>query len=236
MKLLIIEDEHKLAKLLKNGLEKEGYEVDLAFDGLQGLNKALGNSHDAIILDLMLPGLNGFSVLDKITSTNKEVAILLLTARNELQDRINGLDLGADDFITKPFEFEELAARLRAVLRRKSPADSTKLYLGDIMLDTVSHVAQRNGRSIQLTGKEYDLLEILMRSQNKILTRIEISQAVWGEGANNSSNIIDVYVKRLRSKLELNTGGPEIQSIRGLGYRFVEANFSDSESSKMKAM
>lgn len=236
MKLLIIEDEHKLAKLLKNGLEKEGYEVDLAYDGLQGLNKALGNSHDAIILDLMLPGLNGFSVLDKITSTNKEVAILLLTARNELQDRINGLDLGADDFITKPFEFEELAARLRAVLRRKSPSDSTKLYLGDIMLDTVSHVAQRNGRSIQLTGKEYDLLEILMRSQNKILTRIEISQAVWGEGANNSSNIIDVYVKRLRSKLELDTGGPEIQSIRGLGYRFVEADFNDSEASKMKAM
>lgn len=223
MKLLIIEDEHKLVKLLRTGFEREGYEVDVAYDGLQGLNKALTGGHDAVILDLMLPGLDGFSVLDKITTTNQSLAVVVLTARNELSDRINGLDLGADDYIAKPFEFDELAARLRAVIRRKAPADSTKIYVGDIMLDTVAHTATRGDEVISLTGKEYDLLENLMRNQGKIMTRQEIAENIWGQNSSNSSNIIDVYVKRLRSKLSLQQDGPELQSIRGIGYRLVDS-------------
>lgn len=234
MKLLIIEDEHKLVKLLKKGFEREGYEVDLAYDGLQGLNKALTGQHDVVILDLMLPGLDGFSILDKITTTNKSLAVVLLTARNELEDRVNGLDLGADDFIAKPFEFDELAARVRAVMRRKTPVDSTKIFVGDIMLDTVAHAAQRDQQTIALTGKEYELLEILMRNQGKIMTRNEIAENIWGENSSNSSNIIDVYVKRLRSKLKLDESGPELQSIRGIGYRFVDSSAEEMHASKMQ--
>jgi DNA-binding response OmpR family regulator len=220
MRILVVEDERKVANFIKNGLEEERYIVEIANDGITGLEMAMNNQFDAILLDVMLPGKDGFTILKELREAGVATPIMMLTARGGTEDRVQGLDLGADDYMPKPFNFVELAARLRSILRRSTPEKSTKLQCGDLILDTVSHFAYRFGKEIELTTKEYALLEYLMRNKNRILSRSTITQHVWKHNFDPESNIIDVYIKRLRSKIESEDGSrPLIQSIRGVGYR-----------------
>lgn len=222
MKVLVVEDEKKVANFIKHGLEEEGYSVDTAYDGLAALDSIMANEYDAIILDVMLPGKDGFAILKEIRSSGISAPVIMLTARANVEDRVSGLESGADDYLPKPFSFDELAARLRSILRRANPEKSTKLRSGDLILDTVAHIAFRQGREIELTSKEYSLLEFMMRNKNRILSRSTITQHVWKHNFDPESNIIDVYVKRLRSKIEKDGDKPLIQSIRGVGYRLRE--------------
>ncbi len=228
MRILVIEDERKVTSFIKHGLEEEKYIVDTAFDGITGFELAINNQFDAILLDLMLPGKDGFTILKELRDSGVLTPILILTARGSTEERVQGLDLGADDYLTKPFSFEELTARLRSILRRSSSEKSTKLRCSDLVLDTVAHFAYRFGNEIELTTKEYALLEYLIRNKNRILSRSTITQHVWRHNFDPESNIIDVYVKRLRSKIENEDGSkPLIQSIRGVGYRMRELPSND---------
>lgn len=228
MRILVIEDERKVTSFIKHGLEEEKYIVDTAFDGITGFELAINNQFDAILLDLMLPGKDGFTILKELRDSGVLTPILILTARGSTEERVQGLDLGADDYLTKPFSFEELTARLRSILRRSSNEKSTKLRCSDLVLDTVAHFAYRFGNEIELTTKEYALLEYLIRNKNRILSRSTITQHVWRHNFDPESNIIDVYVKRLRSKIENEDGSkPLIQSIRGVGYRMRELPSND---------
>ena len=224
MRILVIEDERKVANFIKHGLEEERYIVEVASDGITGFEMAMNNHYDAILLDVMLPGKDGFSLLKDLRDAGVTTPVLVLTARGTTEDRVTGLDLGADDYLPKPFSFDELAARLRSILRRSTPEKSTKIRCGDLKLDTVSHMAYRNDREIELTTQEYALLEYLMRNNNRILSRSTITQHVWKHNFDPESNIIDVYVKRLRSKIEVEGKKPLIQSIRGVGYRIRETS------------
>lgn len=229
MKILVIEDEKKMALFIKRGLEEERYIVETAFDGQTGLEIALHNQFDAIVLDVMLPKRDGFAVLSALRGAGNATPVLMLTARGNTDDRVSGLDLGADDYMAKPFHFEELAARLRSIMRRSSPEKSTKMQCMDLILDTIAHVANRWGKEIELTTKEYALLEYLMRNKNRIISRSMITQHVWKHNFDPESNIIDVYIKRVRSKIE-RPGSPRIlQSIRGVGYRMKEVISPDED-------
>lgn len=222
MRLLVVEDENKVLNFLRQGLEEEKYIVDTASDGVAGLEMAMNNHYDAIVLDVMLPGKDGFTVLRELRDAGVSSPIMMLTARNNVIDKVSGLDLGADDYLAKPFEFEELTARLRSLLRRGTPEKTTKLRCGELILDTVTHIAYRGNREIELTSKEYTLLEYLMRNKNRILSRSTITQHVWRHNFDQESNIIDVYIKRLRIKIDGDSEKPLIQSIRGVGYRMRE--------------
>lgn len=224
MRILVVEDERKVASFIKHGLEEERYIVETAADGISGLEMAMNNAFDAILLDVMLPGKDGFLILRELREAGVATPIIMLTARGATEDRVQGLDMGADDYLPKPFSFEELAARLRSILRRSSPEKSTKLRCGDLVLDTVSHLAYRGGKEIELTTKEYALLEYLIRNKNRILSRSTITQHVWKHNFDPESNIIDVYIKRLRSKIDREDSKPLIQSIRGVGYRMRETS------------
>lgn len=231
MRILVVEDEKKLANFIKHGLEEEKYIVEVANDGEKGLELAMNNHYDAILLDVMLPGKDGFTILRELRNAGISVPIMMLTARGATEDRVMGLDLGADDYLPKPFSFEELAARLRSILRRTSPEKSTKLQCGDLILDTVTHFAYRGGKEIELTTKEYALLEYLMRNKNRIVSRSSILQHVWKHSFDPESNIIDVYIKRLREKIETDPNSPQlIQSIRGVGYRIREVEENSSSN------
>lgn len=223
MRILVIEDERKVASFIKRGLEEERYIVETAPDGAAGLELALHNHFDAVVLDVMLPKLDGFSVLATLRDQGITTPVIMLTARGTTDDRVQGLDLGADDYLAKPFHFEELAARLRSILRRSSTEKTTKLTCGDITLDMVTHFAYRGDVEIELTTKEYALLEYMMRNKDRILSRSMITQQVWKHNFDPESNIIDVYVKRLRAKLERPGQAPMIQSVRGVGYRLRDA-------------
>lgn len=222
MRILVIEDERKVVTFIKHGLEEERYIVETAMDGLIGFEMAMNNPFDVILLDLTLPGKDGLTILKELRDAGVTTPILILTARGGTEDRVLGLDLGADDYLPKPFEFDELGARVRSLLRRSSPDKTTKLKCGDLMLDTISHLAFRQGKEIELTTKEYALLEYLMRNRNRILSRSTITQHVWKHNFDPESNIIDVYIKRLRAKIEQDESKPLIQSIRGVGYRMRE--------------
>ncbi len=232
MRILVVEDERKVANFIKHGLEEERYIVETANDGITGLEMAMNNPFDAILLDIMLPGKDGFQILKELRDTGVSTPVLMLTARGSTEDRVMGLDMGADDYLPKPFSFDELAARIRSILRRSSPDKSTKLRCGDLELDTISHLAYRLGREIELTTKEYALLEYLMRNKNRILSRSNITQHVWKHNFDPESNIIDVYIKRLRSKIEFDDSKPLIQSIRGVGYRMREAAKEEEKARK----
>lgn len=229
MRILVVEDERKVASFIRRGLEEERYIVETASDGEEGLVLALENHFDAIVLDVMLPKMDGYSVLRELRAAGKSVPVLMLTARGSMEDRVQGLDLGADDYLSKPFHFEELAARLRSILRRSTTEKTTKIQVGDLILDLVTHFAYREGKEIELTTKEYALLEYLMRNRDRILSRSMIMQHVWKHNFDPESNIIDVYVKRLRQKIERPEAPPMIQSIRGVGYRMREAVDRDDE-------
>ncbi|MBU3698458.1 MAG: response regulator transcription factor [Candidatus Kapabacteria bacterium] len=223
MRILVIEDERKVASFIRRGLEEERYIVETASDGEAGLNMALNNVFDAIVLDVMLPKLDGYSVLRSIRQEGLAVPVIMLTARGTTEDRVQGLDLGADDYLAKPFHFEELAARLRSILRRSTSEKTTKLQCGDLTLDLVTHYAFRDDKEIELTTKEYALLEYMMRNKDRILSRSMIMQHVWKHDFDPESNIIDVYIKRVRQKIERPGQSQLIHSIRGVGYRMRES-------------
>ena len=218
MRILLVEDEQDAARMLAKGLREQSYAVDVAENGLDGLEKAEINSYDLLILDVMLPGIDGMEVCRRLRRQGSRVPILLLTARDGVHDRISGLDCGADDYLTKPFDFGELLARIRALLRRGSELRDTVLIVGDLSVDTRTHAVRRNGASITLTAKEYALLEYLVSRPGDVVTRADISEHVWEETYDPFSNLIEVYVQRLRRKLDAGGGSPLLHTRRGEGY------------------
>jgi two-component system response regulator MprA len=216
-KLLIIEDDQGILKILRRNLTYEGYEVEVAEDGTMGLEKARQLSPDLVILDIMLPGMDGFEVCRRLR-TESDVPVLMLTAKGETSDRVRGLDLGADDYLAKPFEFEELNARIRALLRRTTSNQASVLTFADLTLDKGTRRARREERVISLTAKEYELLELFMEHPRQVLTREVIYDRVWGYNFGGKSNIIEVYVRYLRQKLEKEGEPRLIHTLRGVGY------------------
>ena len=218
MRLLVIEDEKKVARFIKKGLGEEGYAVDLAFDGEEGLARVLDQVHDLIILDIALPKMDGLQLLKKLREKKVPTPVLLLTVRATIEDKVLGLDSGADDYLTKPFAFQELLARIRALLRRKAEAGPPLLQVEDLVLDPARHLVNRGGEKIDLTSKEFALLEYLMRNAGRVLTRAMISEHVWNYDFDTETNVIDVYVNYLRRKID--SGGEKklIHTIRGSGY------------------
>ena len=223
MRILIIEDEKKIADFIKRGLKEEGYAADIAADGEEGHFLATTNEYDAIILDLMLPKLDGISVCKKLRQEDKVATpLLMLTAKDRVQDKVLGLDCGADDYLTKPFAFEELLARIRALLRKSSSAVTTKLQVADLTLDLLTHKVTRATGEIILTTKEYMLLEYLMRNTGTVITRTMISEHVWDIHFDTDTNVIDVYINYLRKKIDEGRKKKLIHTIRGRGYSFGE--------------
>jgi DNA-binding response OmpR family regulator len=222
MRLLIAEDDLSLGHSIKKGLEEQHYAVDLVVDGQEALDMCQLISYDLVILDVMLPRVDGFEVCKQLRKSGQIMPILFLTARGEVESRVTGLDLGGDDYLVKPFAFRELEARVRALLRRESVSKTTQLSFLDIMLDTQTHEVWRNSRQLTLTAKEYVLLEVFLRHPHQVLSRSMISERLWNEESENLSNVIDVYVGYLRRKL-CESGEPNvIQTVRGFGYQLKE--------------
>ncbi|PIP71557.1 MAG: DNA-binding response regulator [Nitrospinae bacterium CG22_combo_CG10-13_8_21_14_all_47_10] len=222
MRILIVEDERKVAGFIKKGLEEETYAVDIAPDGEEGLLLGEQNQYDLIILDLMLPKINGLEVLSTLRARKIETPILLLTAKDSVEDKVTGLNLGADDYLTKPFAFSELLARIRVLLRRGKTEVKTTLEIADLTLDLVSHKVKRQNQEIELTGKEYSLLEYFLRNQGKVLTRTMIAEHVWDYNFDTFTNVIDVYVNHLRKKIDKNYSQKLLHTLRGVGYIMKE--------------
>jgi DNA-binding response OmpR family regulator len=217
MRVLIIEDEQKMADLIKRGLEEEGMTIDTAADGDAGLEMGKSGSHDLIILDLGLPGRSGLDVARLLRAEGNKSPILILTAQDSTEMKVKGLDSGADDYLTKPFAFSEMLARIRALLRRTQPEDSTKLQIGDLSLNLIN---SRAGNEVQLTGKEFALLEFFMRHPDEILSREILSEKVWEETFDTLTNVIDVYINYLRNKVDRQYEPKLIHTVRGVGYMF----------------
>jgi len=215
--ILLVEDEKKVSKFIKQGLEGEGFIVDTAFNGEEGLTKALEGGFNLVILDVMLPKMDGFEVLEKIRTNKITTPVLMLTAKDTLSDKVTGLNLGADDYLTKPFAFEELLARIKSLLRR-GELKSTQIKVGDLELDTVRHKAKRNNVEIELTSREYALLEFFMKNKNQTVSRETISEKIWNINFDTGTNVIDVYVNHLRQKIDGNFEKKLIQTVRGAGY------------------
>ncbi len=220
-KILLIDDDDRFAGLVKRALLAEGYLVDIAEDGLSGLAKFTENSPDLVVLDWILPGMDGLEVCSRIRQIGTQ-PILMLTGKESTKDRVLGLDAGADDYMVKPYETEELMARIRALLRRTQLDQSMIYTFGDLTLDTSTRQALRNGRVIHLTAKEYDLLEIFIRNPRKVLTREVIFDRVWGYDFGGESNVLDVYIRYLRQKLESSKESKLIYTVRGVGYVLKE--------------
>jgi two-component system OmpR family response regulator len=219
MRVLVVEDETKLRELLRRGLDEEGYAADVADRGEEALWMAHAVSYDAIVLDVMLPGADGFEVCRRLRGNGIWAPVLMLTARDEIDDRVSGLDAGADDYLTKPFAFEELLARLRALTRRAPAERPSVLEVGDLRLDPAAHRAWRGERELDLTAKEFALLELFMRRPGVTLTRTQLLDGAWDIAFESRSNVIDVYVRYLREKIDRPFGRNSIQTIRGVGYR-----------------
>jgi two-component system OmpR family response regulator len=222
VRLLIVEDEPKLAALLARGLREEGHVVDVAGEGEQALWMASAVSYDAVVLDVMLPGLDGFETCRELRRAEVWSPILLLTARDAVDDRVTGLDAGADDYLVKPFSFAELLARLRALTRRVPTERPVLLEVGDLRLDPASHRAWRDGTELELSAKEFALLELFMRRPGRTLTRLQLLEGAWDMAYENRSNVIDVYVGYLRQKVDRPFGRHSLETVRGVGYRLRE--------------
>lgn len=224
MHILIVEDEQRLATLLRRVLSEERHTVDLAYDGPSGLNLAASDTYDLVILDLMLPGMDGLQICKALRGASIQVPVLMLTARGAVEDRVAGLNVGADDYLVKPFAMEELLARVAALLRRRGQGfdAATQLQVRDLTLDLLRHEARRDGRVIELTAKEFALLEFLMRHPGQVLTRTQIIDHVWRYDLDALSNVVDIYIHYLRDKIDRGAAHPIIKTVRGVGYR-IEA-------------
>lgn len=218
MRLLVVEDEEKVARFIKKGLEEEGYAVDTARDGKTGLEMGLDCVHDLIILDIHLPGMNGINVLEELRKAKVSTPVLLLTVRATIEDKVLGLDRGADDYLTKPFAFEELVARVRALLRRRAEAKQQFLQISDLRLDPAERTVFRGEKRIELTTKEYALLHYFMQNPGRVLTRTMIAEHVWDYDFDSETNVIDVYVNYLRRKIDTDPEARLIHTVRGVGY------------------
>jgi DNA-binding response OmpR family regulator len=218
MKILVIEDEEKMSGIIRKGLEEEGYQVEPAFDGEEGFAKACEGSFDLIILDLMLPRMDGISVCRQIRGRGITSPVIMLTAKDTVLDKVTGLDAGADDYLTKPFAFEELLARIRALSRKTKPAVETKLYAADLVLDQILRKVFRNGKEIELSSKEFSLLEFLLQNQGSVVTRAMINEKIWEPDTDPNTNVIDVYINFLRNKIDKDASQKLIHTVRGSGY------------------
>ncbi|MGM8061004.1 heavy metal response regulator transcription factor [Vogesella indigofera] len=219
MKILIVEDEIKTGEYLRQGLREAGFSVDLAHDGQEGLHLALEGEHDLLILDVMLPGMDGWQVLTQLRLRHKTMPVLFLTARDQVEDRVKGLELGADDYLVKPFSFAELLARVRTILRRgRGTVEATTLQVADLELDLLRRRVSRDGRRLTLTAKEFGLLELLMRRQGEVLPRSLIASQVWDMNFDSDTNVIDVAMRRLRAKVDEDFEPKLIHTVRGMGY------------------
>jgi len=218
MRVLVIEDEKKVADFISNGLAEEGYAVDVAHDGDQGYFLATTNEYDAILLDIMLPKMEGFTLCTKLRAEENHTPILMLTAKDAIKDKVRGLDAGADDYLTKPFAFEELLARIRSLLRKKSLQQKTRFQVDNLVLDTITHIVSRGESEIQLSVKEYALLEYLMRNTGSVVTRTMIAEHVWDINFDTFTNVIDVYISYLRNKIDRDHDTKLIHTVRGRGY------------------
>lgn len=222
VKILIVEDEPKTGEYLRQGLSEAGFVVDLARHGMDGLHLALTGDYDLVVLDVMLPGLDGWSVLQTVRRAGHEMPVLFLTARDQVEDRVRGLELGADDYLVKPFAFEELIARVRALLRRRGAGAAEVLRYSDLQLDVRTREVSRAGEPIRLTAKEFDLLTLFLRHPRQVLARDFIMERVWGYDFSGESNVLEVYVGYLRQKLEAGGRPRLIHTVRGVGYVLKE--------------
>ena len=218
MRILVVEDEQKVASFIKRGLEEEGYAVDVAADGEEGLAMALECVHDLIILDIRLPKMDGLRVLKELRQEKVMTPVLLLTVRATIEDKVLGLDAGADDYLTKPFAFQELVARVRALLRRRAGADPAILEVADLTLDPARRTVSRGGERIELTAREFALLDYFMRNPGRVLTRAMIAEHVWDYTFDTTTNVIDVYVNYLRKKIDAGREPKLLHTVRGVGY------------------
>lgn len=228
MRILIVEDDPALRKILEKRLTAEGYAVDACDNGTDGLDYALAMAYDGIVLDIMLPGMDGLTLLERLREKRCGSGVLLLTARDAVPDRVRGLDVGADDYMTKPFAFDELFARLRALLRKRTGAHSPALVVGDLSMDTAAHLVTRGQRAVSLTAKEYALLEYFMRNAGQVLTRDQIVDHVWNYDYQFETNLVDVYVRYLRKKIDCEGAAKLLHTVRGFGY-MLKAEDEDEE-------
>ena len=224
MRILVVEDEHRIANMIKKGLEQERFAVDIAYTGNDGYDLASSEDYDLIILDLMLPGLSGLEICKQLRARHFHTPVLLLTAKSQIQDKVEGLNAGADDYVTKPFSFEELLARVRALTRRPKTTLKPVLTVADLNLDSANFQVIRDNMQISLSGKEFSLLEYLMRHKNKILTKDTIISHVWNYDADILPNTVEVYIRNLRNKIDIpfKNKKPLIQTIRGFGYKISD--------------
>jgi two-component system OmpR family response regulator len=222
LRILLVEDEVKMARAIRRGLEREGYAVDVSSDGDDALYRATEGEYDALVLDVMLPERDGFSVCRELRERGRWTPILILTARDAVEDRIRGLDAGADDYLVKPFAFGELLARVRAMIRRGASERPASIVVGDVELDPATHAVRRGGAAVDLTPKEFALLEFLMRHAGEVVTRPRILEHVWDMNFDGFSNVVDVYVSYVRRKLEMPFDRPFIRTVRGVGYMVGE--------------
>jgi heavy metal response regulator len=218
VRILIVEDEKKVANFVKKGLQEEGYAVDLSFDGAEGFRLGQDPSYDLIVLDIYLPKLDGLATLKKLRAQGVRTPVLLLTVRATIEDKVLGLDSGADDYLTKPFAFQELLARVRALLRRRMDTGTAVVRIGDLSLDPASRTVSRGSRRIELTVKEFSLLEYFMRNPGRVLTRTMIIEHVWNYDFDSGTNVVDVYVNYLRKKIDSKMEPKLIHTVRGAGY------------------
>jgi len=235
MRVLLVEDDPRIARFVSQALREQSYAVDLTADGEDALYKASINDYDAVILDIMIPGRDGFEVCRELRAEGLTVPIVMLTARDSVQDRITGLDTGADDYLTKPFEVSELLARLRALLRRGHVIRPATITIADLVIDTRAHRVTREDRNIELTAKEYALLEYMARERGRVLTRAEIAEHVWDENFDPLSNLIDVNINRLRRKIDDHFSPPLIHTRRGEGYMLAAPDDLHTTSSEDNA-
>lgn len=221
MRILVVEDEHRIANSIKKGLEQEKYAVDVAYDGTSGYDLASTEDYDLIILDLMLPGMDGISICKGLRKNQIHIPVLILTAKGQIENKVEGLDNGADDYLTKPFSFEELLARVRALSRRPKKSLDTVLSLEDIKLNTINYQVERDNKIINLSSKEFSLLEYFLRHPNRVLTKDQIIAHVWNYDADILPNTVEVYIKNLRKKIDqpFKNKKPLLHTVRGFGYK-----------------
>lgn len=219
MKVLVVEDEKKISRFIKKGLEEQGFVVDLCHHGDEGYALARTQAYDVLVLDIMLPGRDGLSIVKNLREQKNAVPVILLTARAELNERIEGLNVGADDYLTKPFFVEELVARIHALARRRTGQETSLLQLDDLVLNLITREVLRDKTRIELTPREFNILEVMMRAPGRVLTRTQLLERVWGYDFDPQTNLVDVNIQRLRKKIDLSGHKPLIETLRGVGYR-----------------